>query len=155
MPTWLARTIRLVTRIRPLQTRVSRAQAWVIERSRGRIRRSIVLGGGQPVLSLTTTGRRSGTRRSTTVAYMRDGEALVVTGVNLGNERAPAWALNLQADPAAEVVIDGARIAVRARRARGEERDRLWTAWVRRLPAAATFEQISGREIPVFVLEPR
>ena len=154
MPTIVARLIRLVSRVRPLQTRVSRAQAWVIERSRGRHRRSIVFGGGQPVLSLTTTGRRSGARRSTTVAYLRDGANLVVTGVNLGNERPPAWVLNLDANPSAEVFVEGERRAVRARRAAGAERDRLWTAWVHRLPATETFQRIAGREIPVVVLEP-
>src|SRR3954469_10210774 len=113
MPPFVARLIRLITRVGPLQTRFSRAQAWVLRHSRGRIRRSFVMAGGQPVLSLTTTGRRSGRLHSTTVAYLRDGENLVVAGVNLGSERPPAWALNLAAEPAAEVVVDGRRLAVR------------------------------------------
>ena len=132
---------------------ISGGQAWVLRHSRGRIRRSFLLAGGQPVLSLTTTGRRSGQSHSTTVAYLPEGDTLVLAAINLGNERAPAWALNLAANPAAEVVVDGTRIPVRARRADGAERDRLWGAWVRRLPSAETFALISGREIPVFVLE--
>ena len=155
MPTWVARLVRLATRIRWAQTRVSRAQAWLLRHSRGRMRRSVVLAGGQPVLSLTTTGRRTGEPRSTTVAYLRDGGNLVVFGVNLGNERPPAWILNLDAHPAAEVVVEGRRTGVRARRAHGAERDRLWTAWLERLPATAAFAEIAGREIPVVVLEPR
>jgi deazaflavin-dependent oxidoreductase (nitroreductase family) len=127
----------------------------VLRASRGRIRRSLLFAGGQPVLSLTTTGRRSGRSRSTTVAYMRDGESYVVTGVALGSERHPAWVLNLTANPAAEIEVGGKRIPVTARRARGAEEQRLWRRWVERLPATEAFREIAGREIPVMVLKPR
>ena len=149
-----ARLVRLLTRPRPLVTRFTRLQAWVLRRSRGRIRRSLIFGGGQPVLSLTTTGRRSGRERSTMVAYMRVGADYVVTAANLGNERDPAWFLNLMAEPRARIVVKGRSIAVSARRAAGEEAERLWRLWVERLPAAQTFAGIAGREVPVVVLEP-
>jgi deazaflavin-dependent oxidoreductase (nitroreductase family) len=151
----MARLARLLTRPRPLFTAFTRFQAWMLRASRGRIRRSVVFAGGQPVLSLTTTGRRSGRRRSTMVSYMREGDAYVVSGVTLGSERDPAWCLNLMSDPEAEIVVDGKRIAVVARRVEGEERQRLWRRWVERLPATAAFSQISGREIPVMLLEPK
>jgi deazaflavin-dependent oxidoreductase (nitroreductase family) len=153
--TGFARLARVLTRPRPLVTRFTRAHAWILRASRGRVRRSAVLGGGQPVLSLTTTGSRSGRVRSTVVAYMQLGEAYVVTAANLGSERDPAWLGNLTSDPQAEVVLDGRRQAVVARRATGEEAQRLWRLWIDRLPAAETFRQIAGREIPVVVLEPR
>jgi deazaflavin-dependent oxidoreductase (nitroreductase family) len=148
-----ARAARLVTRVPWLQTRVSRLQAVALRASRGRIRRSFLFAGGMTVLSLTTTGRRSGQPRTTTVAYMRDGDNFVVTGVNLGSERPPNWVLNLEANPAAEIEVDGERIGVRARRASGEEGQRLWAHWLEKLPATASFQRISGREIPVIVLE--
>jgi deazaflavin-dependent oxidoreductase (nitroreductase family) len=153
--TTVARLARLLTRPRPLFTRFTRLQAAVLRASRGRIRRSFLFAGGQPVLSLTTTGRRSGRLRSTTVAYMRDGDAYVVTAVALGSERDPAWVLNLTANPAAEIEVGGRRIPVIARRARGREEERLWRRWVERLPATESFREISGRQIPVMVLEPR
>ena len=149
----LARLVRLLTRPRAVTTRFTRLHAWILRASRGRIRRSIMLGGGQPVLSLTTTGRRSGRARSTVVAYMRDGDAYVVTAANLGSERDPSWFLNLMADPIAQVEVDGRRSAVRARLATGDEAGRLWQRWVDRLPAAETFRGIAGREVPVVVLE--
>jgi F420H(2)-dependent quinone reductase len=150
----LARVARLASRPRPLTTRVTRAHAAVLRLSRGRIRRSILLAGGQPVLSLTTTGRRSRRSRSTVVAYMNEGDSFVVTAANLGNERDPAWCLNLEAEPRAVITVEGRRIPVRARRARGEEAERLWARWVERLPAADAARRIAGREIPVIVLEP-
>jgi deazaflavin-dependent oxidoreductase (nitroreductase family) len=105
-------------------------------------------------MSLTTTGRKSGKPRSTAVAYFEEGDALVATAANLGNERDPAWALNLQANPRATIVAGGRRLAVRARRARGEERERLWARWVELQPPAKAAAAIAGREIPVFVLTP-
>jgi deazaflavin-dependent oxidoreductase (nitroreductase family) len=150
----MARMVRLLTRPRPIFTAFTRLHARVLRLSRGRIRRSVLLAGGQPVLSLTTTGRRSGQSRSTVVAYMRDGGAYVVTAVTLGSERDPAWFLNLDADPQAEIDVEGKRIAVVARRAMGSERQRLWDLWLERLPATEAFSEIAGREIPVLVLEP-
>jgi deazaflavin-dependent oxidoreductase (nitroreductase family) len=114
-----------------------------------------VLGAGQPVLSLTTTGRRSRRARSTVVAYMEHGDSYIVTAANLGSERDPAWLLNLSSDPHAEIVVAGRRRAVVARRAVGDDARQLWARWVERLPAADAFREIAGREIPVVVLEPR
>ena len=150
-----ARVVRLVTRPRSITTRVTRAHAAVLRASRGRIRSSRLLAGGQPVLSLTTTGRRSGQRRSAVVAYLRDGDSYAVFAMNLGNERDPAWSINLEALPAAEICVGGADIQVAARRASGDERERLWAAYRDRLPAAEGFRAIAGRDIPVWVLEPR
>ena len=149
-----ARLVRLVTRPRRLVTRFTRLHAAALRASGGRLRRSRLLAGGQPVLSLTTTGRRSGQPRSTVVAYLREGEDYVVYAVNLGNERDPAWCLNLDADPDATVDVDGESFRVSARRANGAEAERLWSAYVTRLPASEHFRTIAGREIPIFVLTP-
>jgi deazaflavin-dependent oxidoreductase (nitroreductase family) len=150
----LARLARLFTRPRALVTRFTRAHAWLLRRSGGRIRRSFLFAGGMPVLSITTTGRRSGEQRSTVIAYMRDGERFVVTAANLGQERPPAWFLNLTANPDAEIEVDGDRLAVRARRAEGQDAAALWKRWLELLPATEAFREISGRDIPVVVLEP-
>ena len=152
--TRLARLVRLLTRPRPLVTRFTRLHALALRASGGRIRRSRLLAGGMPVLSITTTGRRSGEPRSTVIAYMQTGGGLVVTAANLGNEKAPAWYLNLLADPNAEVEVDGRRSPVRARVTADEEADALWAQWLELLPAAEDFQTIAGRRIPVVVLEP-
>lgn len=149
-----ARAVRVLSRPRPLVTRVTRAHAFALRASRGRIKRSALLGAGQPVLSLTTTGRRSGQLRSTVVAYMKVGDDYVVTAANLGSEVDPSWYLNLIANPHAKIEVDGRRVIVNARRASGEEAQHLWVRWAQRLPAADTFRHIAGREIPVIVLAP-
>jgi deazaflavin-dependent oxidoreductase (nitroreductase family) len=113
--------------------------------------------GRAPVLLITTTGRKSGEPRTAPVLYLADGDNLVLINTNAGNAKIPAWSLNLQANPEAEVEIGRKRQAVRARIAEGEERAELWRK---------SNEQYAGfddyiekldpdREVSVFVLEPR
>jgi deazaflavin-dependent oxidoreductase (nitroreductase family) len=151
----LARLARLPTRVPRLQHAVGRLHARVLRASGGRMRRSRLLAGGQPVLALTTTGRRSGEPRTTLIAHLPVEDGWAVFGMNLGSERDPAWALNLAATPEAEIHVDGRTLPVVARPARGAEAAALWERYVRRLPAAERFAALSGRTIPVFVLEPR
>jgi deazaflavin-dependent oxidoreductase (nitroreductase family) len=149
-----ARFLKSLTRFRRIQPQVGRLHAAVLRRSRGRLRRSRILAGGQPVLALTTTGRRTGRPRSTTVAYLRHGEAYAVGALNLGSDRDPAWCLNLRADPRAQVTVDGERKMVQARRASGEEAELLWRGFIGRLPAIANSRRLAYREVPIMVLEP-
>jgi len=123
----------------------------------GRLTRGRVVALGlAPSLVITTTGRRSGQPRSNPVLYVRDGNAFVVAGSNWGRPRHPAWTLNLLADPAATVTVDGRRIPVRARQATGAERDRLWRLLVAEWPAYDTYvRRAGGRDIRVFRLEAR
>ena len=111
--------------------------------------------GRAPVLLLTTTGRRSGQERTAPVLYLADGERLIVIGSNAGNERAPAWALNLGANPDAEVQVRGTRRRVRARSAQGEEREELWRKMNEQYGGFEDYRARTDRPIEVFVLEPR
>ena len=85
--------------------------------------------GGWGALRLTTTGRRTGRPRQVVVGYVEDGRNLVTMAMNGWGAAEPAWWLNLQAHPDATAQTrDGAR-QVRARRAQGAERERLWARW--------------------------
>ncbi|HEX8075081.1 MAG TPA: nitroreductase family deazaflavin-dependent oxidoreductase [Thermoleophilaceae bacterium] len=120
--------------------------------SRGRLLGSV---GRAPVLLLTSTGRKSGQERTAPVLYMEDGDRLVVIGSNAGNERPPAWSLNLKANPEASVQVRGERRKVRARVAQGEERADLWRRMTERYSGFDEYRGRTGRDIAVFVLEPR
>ncbi len=109
---------------------------------------------GTTVLILTTTGRHSGTARSTPLIYGRDGEDYVVVASKGGADEHPAWYVNLRADPAVEVQVRGDRFPARARTASQEEKPRLWQAAVERWPAYADYQRRTERDIPVVVLEP-
>lgn len=120
--------------------------------SRGRLFGRI---GRAPVLLLTTTGRKSGQERTAPVLYLADGERFVVIGSNAGNERPPAWSLNLKATPEAEVQVRGARRKVRARFVEGQERDELWRRMNDQYGGFDDYRARTGRHIDVVVLEPR
>jgi deazaflavin-dependent oxidoreductase (nitroreductase family) len=122
-----------------------------------RLTRGRVLGkvGRAPVLLLTTTGRRSGQPRTAPVVFLAEGERLIVIGSNAGNERPPAWALNLQANPDAEVEVRGQRRSVRARVAEGEERAELWRRSNEQYGGFDDYKTRTSRDIRLFVLEPR
>ncbi len=110
--------------------------------------------GGTPVLLLITTGRRSGEPRAVTLTYFEDGERLVVVGSNAGENRHPAWWLNLQEHPDATVQIGGTTTRVRAAEVVGEERERLWAELARRDPAYEQYQLRTDRRIPVVLLHP-
>jgi deazaflavin-dependent oxidoreductase (nitroreductase family) len=151
----LARAIRLPNRIGIVSKRVTRLHAWVLRRAGGSMRRSWLFAAGQPVLSLTTVGRRSGEPRTTAVACFVHGDDLVLAGMNLGLERSPAWALNLEANAHATIGLAGEAIAVTARRASGEEAEQLWRRWVELQPSAPALRRIASRAIPLFILTRR
>jgi F420H(2)-dependent quinone reductase len=108
-----------------------------------------------PVLLLTATGRKSGEPRTVPVVYLADGENVVVIGSNAGHSRTPAWSLNLKAHPEAEIEIGRRPRSVRARVAVGEERAELWRRHNEQYSGFDEYEARTGRDIAVFVLEPR
>ena len=110
---------------------------------------------GMPVVELTTIGRRSGERRATMLTNpVKDGDALVVASRG-GDDRHPAWFLNLRDDPNVEVVVEGRpSIAMIARIANAEQRARLWPLITAKYANYAGYQQKTDREIPLVLLEP-
>jgi deazaflavin-dependent oxidoreductase (nitroreductase family) len=107
-------------------------------------------------LRLTVTSRRSGEPRAVIVGYVEDGEDLVTMAMNGWNEGEPAWWLNLQVNPRAEVELAGGdRLEVIGRAATGAERDRLWQRW-REIDGGGidALEARRHQETAVVVLEP-
>ncbi|MGE5282578.1 MAG: nitroreductase/quinone reductase family protein [Chloroflexota bacterium] len=111
--------------------------------------------GRAPVLLLTTTGRKSGQKRTAPVVYLADGESFVVINTNAGNAKVPAWSLNLKANPEAEVERGRRRCAVRARVAEGEERADLWRRHNEQYAGFDDYQRRLDRQASVIVLEPR
>jgi len=70
---------------------------------------------GSPSLMLRTTGRRSGSPRTAVLIYARDGADFVLVASNDGQDRPPAWFLNVEANPAVGVQVARRRADGRAR----------------------------------------
>jgi deazaflavin-dependent oxidoreductase (nitroreductase family) len=84
---------------------------------------------------------------------MPDGDDLVVVPSYAGLDRPPAWWLNLQANPQAEVDFRGEHRVVRARRASAEEERRLWPRILEQYSGFEQYRRMTNREIPVVILE--
>ncbi len=110
--------------------------------------------GKAPLLLLTTTGRKSGQPRTAPVVYLADGGRLTLIDTNAGNERLPAWSLNLSANPEAEVEVGRRRQMVRGRVAEGEERAELWRKHIDQFAGFDYYVTLLERTPSVWVLEP-
>ncbi|MFI6641826.1 nitroreductase/quinone reductase family protein [Streptomyces sp. NPDC050504] len=105
-------------------------------------------------LLLTTRGRRSGELRRTALAYVRDGEAYVLTASNAGADRHPAWFLNLVAAPEVTLQVGGSAFPATARRATAAEAARLWPVVVAAMPSYEAYRAATTREIPLVLVTP-
>jgi deazaflavin-dependent oxidoreductase (nitroreductase family) len=108
---------------------------------------------GTTVLILTTTGRRSGDRRSTPLIYGKHGDDYMVVASKGGAEEHPAWYLNLSAEPEVTVQVRGDRFRASARTAAADEKPELWKLMTERWPAYDDYQLKTNRDIPVVVLE--
>jgi deazaflavin-dependent oxidoreductase (nitroreductase family) len=108
-----------------------------------------------PMLLLDHVGARSGIHRTSPLAYVRDGENLVVIASKGGHPRHPSWFHNLRAHPDTTVQVGGERRRVHARVATPEERERLWPRAVAVWGPYEAYQRRTSRQIPLVVLEPR
>ena len=108
-----------------------------------------------PVVLLTTTGRKTGKERTVPLCSLRDGDDVVVIASYGGLDQPPAWWLNLEASPQAELRDGRTRRSVTARNADPDERARLWAELTSRAPGYLAYERRTTREIPVVILRSR
>jgi deazaflavin-dependent oxidoreductase (nitroreductase family) len=108
------------------------------------------------VLELTTTGRKSGQRRSVMLTSpLQEGTTIVVVASRGGDDTHPAWFLNLRDNPDVAVSYKGApKKAMRARVATPEERARMWPLVTADHKNYADYQTKTTREIPLVLLEP-
>jgi deazaflavin-dependent oxidoreductase (nitroreductase family) len=110
--------------------------------------------GGAPVLLLTTTGRKTGKRRTTPLVYLPDGDRLLVVASKGGDDRAPTWDLNLKSNPNVDVEVGRDARRMRAAPASPGERPELWSKVTQMYPTYDTYQSKTRRSIPVVILSP-
>lgn len=109
---------------------------------------------GMPTVELHTTGRRSGTPRSTMLtAPIHDDTRVVLVASKGGDDRHPLWYLNLVADPNVELTMAGVTRTAVARTASAEEKAGLWPDIVAAYGGYASYQRRTTRDIPVVVCE--
>jgi deazaflavin-dependent oxidoreductase (nitroreductase family) len=111
---------------------------------------------GMPIVELVTTGRRSGKERSTMLAIpIVDGDRLVLVASFGGDDRHPAWYLNLQANPEVRVTTADSTRTMIARISTEEERAELWPRITSVFEGYARYQERTERPIPIIILEPK
>ena len=111
--------------------------------------------GAPPMLLLDHVGAKSAKKRTTPLAYLRDGDDLIIVASKGGHPRHPAWYHNLRANPETTVQVGGERRPVRARVADAAERERLWPKVVELYGGYDGYQRKTDRVIPLGVLERR
>jgi deazaflavin-dependent oxidoreductase (nitroreductase family) len=110
---------------------------------------------GWGAMRLTTVGRKSGQDRSVIIGYLEDGPDLVALAMNGWDEGDPAWWRNLEAHPQAVVQLAHQRPRrVKAHRAQGDDRDRLWQRWAIVDPGLDGYAALRSHDTPIVVFEP-
>jgi deazaflavin-dependent oxidoreductase (nitroreductase family) len=112
--------------------------------------------GGMPALELTTIGRKSGKAHAVMLTSpVQEGDTVVVVASRGGDDRNPAWFLNLRDKPDVEVAYNGgAKKPMKAKIADADERARLWPQVATEQKRYAGYQSKTDREIPLVLLQP-
>ena len=109
---------------------------------------------GMPNLLLTTTGRKTGKKRTTPLFFLPDRGNFVVVASYGGNPKPPLWWKNLQASDIGWVEVGNRTFEVRASEASEELKEILWPVFARHYPGYDSYQARTDRIIPLVVLEP-
>jgi deazaflavin-dependent oxidoreductase (nitroreductase family) len=110
---------------------------------------------GRPLLLLTTTGAKSGQRRTNPMMYLREGDRLFVFASKGGAPSHPDWYRNLLAHPEVTVEIGDQTCEAIAKPLTGEEHDSIYARWAEQYPQFREYQEKTSRTIPVIELIPR
>lgn len=103
-----------------------------------------------PVVLVTVTGRKTGAQHTVPVAYVRDGDDVVIAASKAGADSDPVWFGNIVANPSVKVQIGADEWPAHATIIReGAERDRLYGLFIAQGGAFADYEKKTTRVIPV------
>jgi deazaflavin-dependent oxidoreductase (nitroreductase family) len=107
-----------------------------------------------PLVLITTTGAKSGQRRTTPLVHTKNaaGDVVIIASKG-GAPNHPHWYLNILANPQVSVELPGEAYEARARVAPEPEREQLYRAQAALMPNFAEYEKQTDRTIPVVVLE--
>jgi deazaflavin-dependent oxidoreductase (nitroreductase family) len=109
---------------------------------------------GRTLLLLHTIGAKSGQERINPVAYVTDGDRLVIIASKGGAPTNPDWYYNILANPMVTVEVGTERLQAAAAIATEPERTRLYNEMVKEMPGFAEYQRKTKRVIPVIILTP-
>jgi deazaflavin-dependent oxidoreductase (nitroreductase family) len=104
------------------------------------------------IVLLHHQGARSGKARVTPLAYVRDGDDMLIVASMGGAPSNPAWYWNLKAHPRVTVEVGAETFEVSAAEASDEEHARLWPIITKALPVMQDYQGKTTRRLPVIRL---
>ena len=107
---------------------------------------------GKTLLLLHTVGAKSGQERINPVAYVIDGDRLVIIASKGGAPTNPDWYYNILAHPLVTVEVGTKQFQARAAITSEPERTRLYNQMVEMMPGFAEYQRKTTRVIPVLTL---
>jgi deazaflavin-dependent oxidoreductase (nitroreductase family) len=110
---------------------------------------------GLPVLTVTTTGARTGQPRSAPLVGVPSGDDIAVIGTSFGQSRTPGWYYNMRANPKVELTYRDKTVKAIAREADENERQAVWDR-ARTIYGGyeAYARRITNRQIHIMILGP-
>lgn len=137
----LARTLHHVDRI-------------VLKISAGKHTAATILA-GLPIVTVTTTGSKSGKPRPVPLIALPDGDKLVFIASNWGQRAYPGWYHNMIAHPQVTIACGGQSNQYKVHEAAGLERESYWARAVELYTGYAAYaKRVGDRHIPVMVCVP-
>lgn len=119
----------------------------------GGARANTLRGGRDPIVVITSVGRKSGAlRKNPLMRVERDGTYLAVASIG-GAPTNPEWYYNFLANPVVELQDGPEPKLYRARLLDGAEREEWWAYAVETWPTYGVYQTRTAREIPIFLLE--
>jgi deazaflavin-dependent oxidoreductase (nitroreductase family) len=152
LPTEGSRGRQVRDRDRAFMRALTRTQVALMDLTGGRLFARM---GGNPVLVLTTTGRRSGRQFSNPVIGIADGPDWFIVASHGGAASNPGWLRNIAANPRVTVRRGtGAPVAMTARILPEAERAEQWPKLTGAYPPYAKMQSNTDRELAVVRLSP-
>jgi deazaflavin-dependent oxidoreductase (nitroreductase family) len=108
---------------------------------------------GAPMVLITTTGAKTGKRRTTPLMSLPDGDRLAIFASKAGAATNPDWYHNVRANPTVTVEFGAESFDAMATIVEGDERDRLFRKQAELYPGFAEYEAKTDRVIPVVILD--
>lgn len=131
---------------------LDRTDRALLRLSRGRVTLPGTLA-GLPVLTVTTTGGRTGQRRSAPLVGVPAGDDIAVIGTSFGQSRTPGWYHNMRSDPKVEVTYRDKTVKAVAREADEDEWQAIWDrARTIYVGYEAYASRIRSRQIHIMIL---
>jgi deazaflavin-dependent oxidoreductase (nitroreductase family) len=130
---------------------LTRTHIFLYRTSGGKIGRTM---SGNPILLLTTTGRKTGKLRTTPLMYIHKNNEYLIAGSDGGADQNPTWLSNLNSKAEATIEVNGKTIKVKAIITSGDERDTLYENFKAMWVNFVEYEKKTTRKIPVVRLQP-